>query len=182
MVLPACLPACRPEAAPAYDFSAAKLPGFAVEEVEPLLRRLQMTSLLKDISRLQRVLGGTASSDPDRLAALPAALGQIAASADALKQTDDVQDGSSSGIQEQQQPSAPSAPCAPASNIDATGSSTNSGAALSTGAPTHQHSLADNVLASLPHVSLVSTQAALQDLVDALQQEQVRQACLDQVL
>lgn len=177
---PACLPACRPEAAPAYSFSAAQLPGFAVDEVEPLMRRLQMTSLVKDISRLQRVLGGPASRDPDRLAALPAALDQIAASANALKQTDEVQDGSSTGIREQQQPSAPSAALAPPSNVDATGSSLNSGAALSSGASTHQHSLADNVLASLPRVSLVSTQAALQDLVDTLQQQQVRQAGLEQ--
>lgn len=163
---------CRPEAAPAhYDFNSARLQGFAVSEVEPLLRRLQMTSLVKGLDKMQRLMGGTAAADPERLAALPAALEQIAASVSSNSQPSDDQ---------QQQDDvlgvAPEGGPEGASNTAAHDDSNNTPAQGAVEQPSaaavYETGLADNILANMPCVRLVSTAQGIQQLILQLQQQQ----------
>lgn len=163
-----CLPH-RPEAAPVYNFSAARLQGFAAAEVEPLLARLQMTSLLKDLPRIQRLMGGAAAPDPQRLAALPQALQQIDACAAALRQ----QGGGDLQLQElasnasEVQPAAAEADSAGATSSTTPSTSEGSGLVSSAGI-----GRTADVLAAVPAVRLISTLQGLKALVDELQQQQ----------
>jgi hypothetical protein len=179
-----CACACRPEAAPAnFDFDTARLQGFASAEVEPLLRRLQMNSLVKNLTRLQQLLGGAAAADPAHLAALPAALEQIAASAAVLTQGDDGQAEAASGVQQLVlTPEASDLQLAAA----ASSSSSNSSAAtmlaaepdgasssISSGSGDVAACVLDDVLSRVPSVQVVSTRQGLNALVDQLTQQQV---------
>lgn len=169
------VPLLRPEAAPVFDFEAAHLPGFAAAEVEPLLRKLEMTSLLKDLSRMQGLMGGAAAADPQLQAALPAALQQVDASAAELQQ-------GGAEPESGQQHAASSAPVpqptAPASGggvesgdrSPSSTSSTTTTTAASDRPAAHQE--ADDVLAAAPTVRLVRTPEDLQALLAELQQHQ----------
>lgn len=167
---PCCpVPPLRPEAAPVFDFEAAHLPGFAAAEVEPLLRKLEMTSLLKDLSRMQGLMGGAAAADPQLQAALPAALQQVDASAAELQQ----RGAERESAQQQAASSAPvPQPTAPESDrgVESGDSSTTTTAAAGDRPAAHQE--AADVLAAVPTVRLVRTPEGLHAFLAELQLQQ----------
>lgn len=70
----------RPEAVDLVelDLGTSQLLGFSCQEVEPLLRRLELMSLVKDLQKLQQLMGGAAAADPELAAAVPAAVEKLA--------------------------------------------------------------------------------------------------------
>lgn len=174
---------------------AARLQGCAAAELEPLLARLEMNSLVKDMARLQRLLGGAVPPDPARTAALPAALQCLADSAavmsHVMSDSYDEQEfrsklrqlAAAATVAVTSPELAPSPGLRPQSTP---GSSSSSGVAalssaagavdgvmstLSPGTQAQQPS----VVAAVPAVRLVTTQQDLQALVGELQQHpQVR--------
>jgi hypothetical protein len=189
----------RPEAAPAFDFEAARLQGCAAAELEPLLSRLEMNSLVKDMHRLQRLMGGVATPDPTRTAALPAALKCLAGAAALMTSGYDEEEfrmkhkqlAAAAAAVVTASPEGASAhglgplSVTDTSNSSAISSSSRSGAALSSAAGSGEgvmsasspgaHVQQPDALAAVPAVKLITTQQDLQALVRELQQQpQVR--------
>lgn len=153
----------RPEAAPVLDLDSSRLQGFAASEVEPLLRRLEMLSLVKDLHKMQDLMGGQAAPDPQLTTALGPALKHLATSLD--------KEGHSDTLQQQEA----AAPLGPDSQIDV----------LQTAAPQHWSKtspssansdhlakLPEHVAARLPCVRLVVTLQEVQALAQDLEQLQ----------
>lgn len=164
----------RPEAADQVhlDLQRAHLKGFNVQEVEPLLRRLEMTSLVKDLSKLQHLLGGAAEPDPELAAAVPAAVDKLAdwivqqqlANETSNSDTDD-ESSSSSGVT-----------AAAAAGDKSRSPPTITGAVLAPRTlplPDAVNSLPRGLLQLIPDVHVVTTQQQLQQFVARLQAHKV---------
>jgi hypothetical protein len=167
-------------------FASVRLQGFAAAEVEPLLQRLQMSSLLKDLPRMQQLMGGAAAEDPELMAQLPTALQQLAASAAVLKEQLGGEGPATYQQQPQQQQSGSDLPVVPPAddtlNDGGSVSSDSSNAAVQ---PSAVGSVVSgpgggshNVLAAVPAVRLISSLQGLQALLTELQQ--LQQVRLDQ--
>jgi hypothetical protein len=155
-IMQRCLPACRKEQAGGVDvveFSCLR--GFCKAEVEPLLRSLELTTIIKTLQHIQELLGGEA--DPS-----PVLTGQVDAAVQQLKQAAVCQAG-------------PELPAAEArhgeshSDLDVTAIST-AGHGRSGGVV-----LPARLQSRIPVVAVVQSPPELQQLVNELQRHQVSQ-------
>jgi hypothetical protein len=182
--------ACRREAAPALDFSAATLRGFCADEVRPLLERLEMMSLAKPdaLTNLQLLFGGQAAPDAALAARVPEAKKAFelawpapeagpatdnAAAAVVLDGAEANGSSSSSGRGNAEQLQLPSQ-VAEAAVDQAAGATTEPVYVARAAAGSGPVSLLpESLQARLPAVTMVNMQQQLQELVAQLQHHQV---------